>query len=239
MLLVYGMAVNSQDLWKVRRLEITGGAGMSQFFSDIGGYPVTKNILGIKDFTFLNTRYNLGAGARYRILKDVSVRLNLSYGQFHATDAYGANKSRGFEASTSFFESSVCAEYYFIKNKKEDKFLPTTGKYDPNLTFFSSMDFYVFAGVGGLSFNVTPNAALAPLASTTSGFTAVIPAGIGTTVNYSKYLNFGVEFGARHSFSDYLDGFSPAPSKYNDTYFFLNFTAAYKIKAGKGRETEF
>jgi hypothetical protein len=64
------------------------------------------------------------------------------------------------------------------------------------------------------------------------GFTAIIPVGLGSTLVFSPDFNFGVEVGGRHSFSDYLDGYSSQNSTSNDVYFFLNFTITYKFNMG-------
>jgi hypothetical protein len=225
-------AANAQ-LWKLRRYEISGGIGTTQFFGDIGGYPNSKNILGLKDFTFRHTRINANASLRYRIGETVSARLGLMYGIFHSTDARGSNIKRGFEEKTTFFEPTLTGEFYFIKNKGENSFVFLKGNNSILKSLFQSLDFYFFAGVGGLIYNVEPNARLAALRLKTSGFTEVIPLGIGTSMIFSSKINFGVELGGRFTFSDYLDGYTNAESLKNDVYHILNFTLTYKINTGK------
>jgi len=100
-------------------------------------------------------------------------------------------------------------------------------------SFFSMLDVYTFAGIGGLSYKVKPNDKLTPLATRTGGFCAVIPAGVGVNMIYSSYTNFGLELGGRYPFSDNIDGYTSIYSKSNDVYYFLNFTFTYKIKTGK------
>ena len=64
-----------------------------------------------------------------------------------------------------------------------------------------------------------------------SGFTGVVPAGIGATLIYTPNLNFGVELGGRYTLTDYIDGYhSEQYSKANDVYYLLNFTVTYKLK---------
>ena len=87
--------VTVAQLWKVRRLEVTAGIGTTQFFGDIGGYPNEKNITGLRDFTFRNTRFNINTSIRYRITEDLSARVNLMSGLFHSTDARGSNTALG------------------------------------------------------------------------------------------------------------------------------------------------
>ena len=229
---LFSSSVNAQ-LWKLRRYEISGGIGTTQFFGDIGGYPNSKNILGIKDFTFRQTRINANASLRYRIGEIFSARLGLMYGLFHSTDARGATIRRGYEETTTFFEPSLTGEYYFIKNKGENSFVFLKGNHSLLKSIFQSLDFYFFTGVGGLAYNVKPNALLAAQRLRTNGFTEVIPLGIGTSMIYSDKINFGIELGGRFTFSDYLDGYTNEESLKNDVYYILNFTLTYKMKTGR------
>jgi hypothetical protein len=230
-LIFLSSSANAQ-LWQARRIEVTGGAGTSQMYGDIGGYTPGKNILGLRDFTFLQTRFSINANVRYRFLEDVSVRGNFTFGTLFATDARGSHASRGYQSSTTFFEPSVLLEYYFIKAKEENNFLFLKGKDKEKRSFFSLCDFYVFAGIGGVAYNVTPNATLAPVATPLNGFAPVIPAGIGINYNYSGNVKLGLEFGVRYPFTDNLDGYTDRFSQYNDIYQILNLTFTYKLKTG-------
>ena len=217
------------QLWKVRRIEATASLGTTQFYGDIGGYSPGKNLLGLKDFSFRQTRFNITTAVKYRILEDVSVRLNFAFGSFHSTDVKGSNEARGFESVTSFFEPSILGEYYVIKNKGENSFLQLKGTRQGLQALFPAIDVYVFTGVGGLSYKVKPNDKLAPFVANTSGFTPVIPLGIGANMFYNSNYNFGVELSGRFTFSDNIDGYTSIHSKSNDLYHFLNFTFTYKI----------
>jgi len=225
-------AANAQ-LWKLRRYEATAGLGSTQFYGDIGGFSKGENLIGIKDFTFHHTRLNMTTSLKYRILDDVSVRLNFAFGYFHSTDVRGSNESRNFESKTMFFEPALLGEYYFIKNKGENSFLLMKGERNPLQSILSLFDLYAFTGFGGLSYKVKPNDILAPLATKTSGFTSVIPVGVGVNMFFSSYINFGIELGGRFTFSDNIDGYSSTYSKSNDVYYFLNFTFTYKINTGE------
>ena len=220
--------VNAQ-LWKLRRYEFTGGIGTTQFYGDIGGFSNDKNILGIRDFTFNQTRFNINSSLRYRITEDISARVNMVFGIFHSTDTRGSNVRRGFAENTIFFEPSLIGEYYFIKNKGENSFIFLKGNTTILESIFASLDFYAFAGFGGLAFKVKPNNILAPLATKTGGFTGVIPLGLGVDMIYSSKFNFGIELGGRFTYSDNIDGYTSPRSTHNDVYHFLNFTLTYKI----------
>jgi hypothetical protein len=226
------VTTNAQ-LWKLRRYEASAGLGTTQIFGDIGGFSKGDNLLGLKDISFRHTRFNINTSFKYRILSDVSVRLNLAYGFFHSTDVRGSNIDRDFESRTRLFEPSLTGEYYIIKNKAENSFLMTKGADNPSMSLLSLFDLYVFAGIGGLSYHVKPNDNLAPHVTKTDGFTLVIPAGVGADLNYTSMFNVGVELGGRYTFSDNIDGYSSIYSESNDVYYFLNFKFTYKIKTGE------
>jgi hypothetical protein len=216
----------------MRRYEAVVGLGPTLFFGDIGGYSKSKNILGLKDMSFLQTRFDINLSAKYRIIQEVNIRLSLSYGLLRATDERGSNEYRGYEASISIFEPALIGEYYFIKNKAESSYLFSTGEGNGLTWLFRSLDFYVFTGIGGVSYTVKGNDKLDDYGYDPGGFAAVIPAGLGTSLIYSPNINFGFEIGGRYSFSDNLDGYTSQYSSSNDVYYFLNFTFTYKLKTG-------
>lgn len=229
---VITFSVTNGQLWKMRRYDATLGFGPSLFFGDIGGFSHSKNILGIRDMSFMQTRFNVNGSFKYRITQDINVRLSLDYGLLHATDERGSNEGRDFEASTSIFEPSVIAEYYFIKNKAENSYLFVRGKQSFIKEIFQSLDFYAFAGFGGVSYKVRGNNGLIAMGYQNSGFTGVIPAGLGTTMIFSPNLDFGLEVGGRYAFTDFLDMYTSQYSKANDVYYLVNATVTYKLKTG-------
>ena len=233
MLLFFTAQLTKAQLWRMKRYEATAGIGTTQFFGDIGGFSQTENILGIKDFSFRQTRFNMSTSLRYRIMEDVSVRVNFAFGYLRAIDTRGSNELRDFEAVTSIFEPSLIGEYYFIKNKTENSYIFLKGGTNLAGTLISSLDFYVFAGFGGVSYMVKGNDALVARGMQSNGFALVLPVGVGTSFTYSPDFNFGIEIGGRYSTTDYLDGYTSQYSKSNDVYYFLNATITYKINTGK------
>ena len=230
-LLLLSTVTNAQ-LWKLRRYEFSAGVGTTQFYGDIGGYSPDKNILGLKDFTFKHTRFNINTSLRYRVAEVFSLRVNMVLGAFHSTDIRGANLFRGFESNTLFIEPSLIGEYYFIKNKSENSFVFLKGSNKLIKSVFESLDFYVFAGFGGLAYKVNPNTVLAHYVTKTSSFTGVVPVGAGVSMLYNSKIKFGIEFGGRYIFSDNIDGYTSALSKSNDVYHMVNFTFTYKLNLG-------
>jgi hypothetical protein len=226
------MASDAQ-LWKSRRYEVSAGIGTTQFFGDIGGFSKDKNVLGLKDIIFRQTRVNLTTAMKYRILDNVSARFNMAFGYFHSTDAKGSNEARGYESGTLFFEPSLIGEYYFIKNNFESSFLLMKGRRSAFKSFLSRLDVYSFSGFGGILYKVNPNAVLAPEVIKTAGFAPVIPGGVGVNMVYTGNMSFGLELGGRYVFSDNIDGYTSEFSKANDIYYFLNLSFIYKLKTGR------
>jgi hypothetical protein len=232
----FAVQVSDAQLWKLRSWEAMFGIGPSFSFPDIGGYTQGENILGFKDLSYRQTRFDLNGSLKYRISRTVNLRLSLTYAMLHATDIRGSNEGREYEAVTNLFEPAFVAEYYFVKNKYESSYLFLKGK--SLWAMLSSLDFYAFVGVGGAGYFVNMNDALKergvtePGSTKDRGFSCVIPGGIGATLIYTPNLNFGLEFGGRYAFTDYLDGFNPniIPNKARDKYYFLNFTVTYKLK---------
>jgi hypothetical protein len=230
--------LSDAQLWKLRRWEAEFGVGPSFSFPDIGGYTQGDNLLGFRDLSYRQTRFDINGSLKYRLSRTFNARLSLTYAMLHATDTRGSNEGREYEATTSLFEPAFMMEYYFIKNKYESSFLFLRGK--SLWTMLSSLDFYAFAGIGGAGYSIKLNDALIergitePGSTADHGFTLVIPGGIGATLIYNPNLNFGLEFGGRWANTDYLDGFDPniLPNKANDKYYFLNFTVTYKLKTG-------
>jgi hypothetical protein len=226
----FAPSASDPELWKLRRYELTGGIGITQFFGDIGGYSIGKNALGFRDFSFRHTRYNFTVALKYKVSSVVSARLNLSAGTFHATDVRGSNETRAFESTTAFFEPSLLGEYYFIKSKGESSYIFQKGKRVVLLPLLSTLNLYGFTGIGGIAYGVNFTSPM-PLTGTTrkGGFAPVIPAGIGASMAYSGRTNFGLELTGKYAFSDYLDGYTSKFSKANDVYYFLTFTFSYKL----------
>lgn len=235
MIIVFSVSQARAQFWKMRKLELSAGPGMTQFFGDIGGFTIGKNLLGLKDISFRQTRFNLNMNVRYRIRDDISARLNLTYGAFHPTDVRGSNENRGYEATTRFFEYATIGEFYFIRNKAENSFIVQKGRKLPFKSILSLFDCYAFTGFGLLSYNVTPNDILSATSAETKGLAPVIPIGAGVNFNYSPDFSFGAELAARYAFSDNLDGYTSQYSKRNDMYYFFNLSVIYKMKTSKKR----
>lgn len=225
------------QLWKMRRWELAAGAGPSFFFGDIGGFRRTENLLGIRDITYLQTRYNFNANIKYRLGREANLRFSMTYGNLRGTDERGSNENRPFDVSTTIFEPALLGEYYFVKNRAENSYLFMKRRGRFLWSLLRSLDFYGFAGVGGVSYKVTPNEPLLEAMTLfnmkDSGFDFVIPGGVGATLVYTPNINFGLELGGRYALTDWIDGYHKEQfSKANDVYYFLNLIVTYKLKTG-------
>ncbi|MBA4322956.1 MAG: hypothetical protein C0408_09095 [Odoribacter sp.] len=216
-----------------RKYDFSAGFGSTQFFGDIGGFSRNINLLGFKDFSFLNTGFNFNTSLKIRIQDNLTARLNLAFGSFRATDVRGSNEIRGIETATLFFEPALIGEYYFIKQRGYSSYLYIRGIRNFSRSFFSTIDCYVFTGLGGIAYNAKLTNTIIPSETKKSGFAPVIPAGVGVNLLFTRDINFGLELGGRYAFSDYIEGYTSAYSKSNDIYYFMNLTFTYKLKTGK------
>lgn len=231
-LICFIISVSDAQIWRMKRYEAGIGFGPSFFFGDVGGFSKTSNIMGLKDLSLLQTRFDIAGNIRYRISQTVNVRFSINSGLLRATDVRGSNEDRGYEASIHFIEPTFTGEYYFIKNKAENSWLFNKGKNTSFNNFLKSLDFYAFTGIGGLSYSVSGNNGLENAMIKHSGFAFVVPVGLGSSLIYTPNVNFGIEIAGRYSFSDNIDGYTSQYSSSNDVYYFFNFTITYKLKTG-------
>jgi hypothetical protein len=231
LLFLFIIPYSEAQIWKKKRYEIIVGVGPTQFFGDVGGYTQGKNFAGLKDISFTQSSYNVNLGLNYRATRRFTMRYNLSYGSLRASDVKGSNEDRGFVVTTSILEPAVIGQFYFSRKRSERSFVMEKRTGGPFVDFFKAMNFYAFAGAGGLHYNVKPNDKLQVRTSVTNGWTAVIPVGIGGSIFYTPNLCFGFEFGGRYAFTDKLDGYTSQYSNSNDVYYFLNFTIGFRLKS--------
>lgn len=231
-LLILIYPVTSGQLWKMRRYEIYGGLGTTQFFGDIGGFTPGENAAGFKDIIINQTRFAGTAGMRFRIYETFSVKAAFSIGLIHASDIKGSNTGRDYEATTAIIEPSATAEYYFLKNKAEGSYRFIRGD-----KIFSSLlerfDAYVYAGVAPVFYSVKANENLLPVMEKDKGVAAAFPIGLGVNFVTSPNVLLGIDLGIRYTTTDYLDGYTSQYSNANDVYYFMTFVFTHKLKTSE------
>ena len=242
MLVILAVPFTEAQLWKSKRYEATGSLGTSHFYGDVGGFTRGENVLGLKDITLKQTRFNVSGSFRYFILDEVAVRVSMTYLMLRATDARGSNEGRGYESVASVFEPALIGEYYILRNRERNSYSFQTfqGRARNHLKdFFKSVDLYALTGVGGASYSARVNEALAARGIKNKGFTAVIPLGIGAKVTFDPNILFGIEWCGRYGFSDYLDGYTSDYSARNDVYHTFSITFNYRIRTARNGLPQF
>jgi len=244
MVVLFTAPFASAQLWKMKRYEAMAAVGTSQFYGDIGGFSLGENALGFKDITFKQTRFSVNGSFRYFITDNIAARLSFTWGMLHADDVRGSNNDgRLYETSSFIYEPALLGEYYFVRNRERNSFLFQTYMYRRNnrlRDFFRSVDVYALTGIGGAGYNVFyGNERIQARWETDptqkrSGFTAVIPLGVGAKLAMDPNLLIGLELAGRYALSDYLDGYSSERySRRNDAYHTFSVTLSYRIKTAR------
>ncbi len=194
--------------------------GFGQYY-EVGAFVGASNYKGdLNDATALVPHeYNhaLGVSVRYNAYRYFSIKANLFKGQISGDDAnsnFVETQMRNLDFRANIVEFSTQFEFNLLPYAiREDKISAP----------------YLFVGAGGMYFN--PQAQmrgnwydLQPLGTEGQGhpglsdetlyskFQVVIPMGLGFKFSLNEKINLGFEFGARRTFTDYLDdvsGFYP------------------------------
>lgn len=160
---------------------------------------------------------------RYNYSRAVSFKAQGMVGSFGADETKvndPFNVARGMSFNTRIAEGSIQAEYNFLSyktNRRQRNFTP-----------------YLFLGVGVASANVNNS-----VTGINSKMPLVIPFGVALKGQIKNNWGWGVEFGTRKTYSDYLDNlgidsylnatnrFQQADYAHNDMYYFTTFSLSY------------
>ncbi len=172
------------------------------------------------DFKLRNFRPGGNLFLRYNLKNGFSFRGQVLGGGIAAADRHADNefqRLRDLSFRTLILEGDLLTEYNFLDYRDSKKALNWTP--------------YVYGGVGYSFFSPRPN---------NGGYktsTMVIPFGLGVKYQFKRPWSIGAEFGARKTFSDYLDNFGGEEvlaDKYQngnpalkDIYYFLGFQLSY------------
>lgn len=192
-----------------QRWEVGGGLGGMNYTGDISDGFQLRNFRPAGD---LFVRYNFQRG--------FTLRAELLGGGFAASDLNSSSefqqiRERSFRTLAA--EGSLLGEYNFLDYRDSRKALNWTP--------------YVFGGVGYTLFRPRPND------GNYRTTTLVIPFGVGIKYQIKRPWSVGVEFGARKTFTDYLDNFGGeeiARDKFEngnpalkDMYYFAGVSVSY------------
>ncbi len=222
-------SLSTAQKWKRQRKEYSFAIGATNFLGDLGGRDQVGSDF-IQDFEWAATRYAVGLGYRYQLGRDWYLKGNLYYAVVSGDDALTKEPSRAarqLKFKSNILELSAQLEYMLIKQKTGHlyRLRGVRGK-----SWFR-FEVYAFAGFGAIWFDPygEQNGSwkrLAPLntegqglpggPNDYSGFTAVVPYGLGIRRNLgggARARHFGswsisLEVSVRKTFSDYIDDVS-------------------------------
>jgi hypothetical protein len=214
--------------WKRTRYEIVAGIGSTAFMGDLGGGKASSHF--ISDFDFTSQRYLITGGLRYQLLQPLSVKGAITYGMLSGSDEKAADiyrKDRNLSFRSPIIELSAQLEYSIIPEPLNYRY---NLKKRRGFSFKSllAINTYVFAGVSAFYFNPKGKddgvggtgkwVALQPLGTEGQGLMEgrekysriqlAIPFGFGFKYGITRSLNIGLEYGARWTFTDYIDDVS-------------------------------
>jgi len=224
--------------WKLTRYEACAGVGFINYFGDVGGTSLEKNWYGLKDINLFRTRPALSAGARYKTTEESAVKLNLILMWLNGNDKNGDNYYRKYRFNTIGLEHSLQFEYALLR---EDRRKISYAIYNRRglISSYTKKGVYLFGGLGGninYIFLKRDSSNYVPTIDITKkgfNFSGVVFGGVMIKFIYNNYYAFSFEFGGRYILNDYIDGLTTKISKFNDIYYFTNFSIIYRIKTSR------
>lgn len=210
--------------WQRTRYELVGATGTTNFMGELGGSDKEGSSY-FRDFEISSSRPLIHAGMRYKILEPLAVKASLTYGWLHGDDAKTENiyrQDRNIHFRSPIIEFGTQVEYSIIKEKVGHRYNLRRGKKFSLQAL--KVNTYIFAGISGFYFN--PKAkdldgnwvALQPLGTEGQGviptrekykrFQMAVPLGFGFKYNLTRTIGIGLEYGARITFTDYIDDVS-------------------------------
>jgi hypothetical protein len=157
---------------------------------------------------------------RYNPSQALSLRAELAGGVIGADDKHSKDpfqQARNMSFTTRIMEGNAVAEYNFL-NFQERRFAVN---WSP----------YVFGGIGYAKFNPSVETSVYKTG------TFVLPYGVGIKYQIRRPWNIGIEYGARKTFTDYLDNLGGEPTSTDklvqgdpslkDNYYYLRLSVSY------------
>ncbi len=232
------ISVSQAQRWKLKRYEAIAGLGVANVFGDIGGSSEIENWGGFKDFRIRDSRPSIYLGARYRLTEEQALKLNIITGIGAGNDIDSKNypSGRTYKFSTILLEPSLQYEYYFLP---EDRNMKTSAMYSRRgmVNTFSMISMYGFVGIGGVLYSPKiEGESPAPTQETlneATGFTAVVPVGLGIKYVLTSEVSLNLEIGRRFTRNDYIDGFTSTFSDSYDVYYFGTLSVVYKLTTSR------
>ncbi|NOQ24825.1 MAG: hypothetical protein GQ564_05630 [Bacteroidales bacterium] len=223
--------------WKLSRYAYTYGIGISNYFGDIGGAS-EADASGFSDLDVAYSRPLLAVGYHYKMKERIAVKGNLTFANMHGSDANSFNELRNYSFTTNIYQLSGHVEYHITKEAQMVSYnrMSMRGKVNK---FNTSINLYVFTGIGGAYYKVTAqdNLINEPRFTDDKHLTFVIPVGIGLKYPLTSSTYIGLEIGGHVTTTDFIDGLNSKSdaNEYNDVYYFTVINVSTKIKRTKRR----
>lgn len=179
-----------------------------------------------------------GISGKVDVMPKLGFKGSLNYVNLVGDDNnYEVRQVRGFQFNTTVFELAGVAEWEPFGS---DRYYSDAGG---NVVMDKLISPYVYAGLGLAFVNLetdfsgyqgnNPLIAQGILADRMQGSTSmnvVLPIGVGVKVDLSNTISLALDFGARVSFSDYLDGISESANPdANDAYLLGGLNVLYRF----------
>ncbi len=203
-----------------RDIEVIAGIGCANYLGELGGQSKIGTHKSPVDLEFQQTRPALMVGFRKLLSTHRAVKINLSYAQVSGNDKLTNEpfrQNRNLNFKSNILELNMNYEIGFRNVQKGQRYLSRVRgvRNKDHYTYF-------FAGIGAFYYN--PKGyykgswhALQPLGTEGQGLNGkkkysriavCVPIGVGFKVKVKQRHNFGIEFGYRITFTDYLDDVS-------------------------------
>lgn len=177
------------------------------------GYTTYVGDLTGPAFSLMDSKVGFGLVIRNHISQDFGLRLNLIYGNLSGDDNnYDEHRGRNASFESPLFETSLVGEYEFLNQQRFDEKGNSKKAVSP----------YIYAGIGFAS--TDPDVDYGKLKGEEGGYSKthlLIPVGGGVKFDLTEMANFGIEFGGRFTFTDYLDGISKLANPAKNDYYFV------------------
>ncbi|HXC04941.1 MAG TPA: DUF6089 family protein [Bacteroidia bacterium] len=204
------------------KYELCLNLGATEFLGELGG----ANQVGthfVKDLNFSMTRPVGGLGLRYRPTSRFATKADFFIARVNGDDKLTSEPfrhNRNLNFRSNIFELSVRGEFYITKESQGHLYRIKNVKGMQH----KDIQAYLFGGVGGFYFNPKGEYtngqwyALRPLGTEGQGLpggpkeyslvSVCIPAGVGMKYGIDQKWSIGLEYGARYTFTDYIDDVS-------------------------------
>ncbi len=220
-LIPFLIEAQTSSRWKRMRYELFFGLGTTNFLGELGGAD-REGTNFVRDLEISMTRPATYIGLRYRIAETFSTKLMFSYGILRGDDKLTNEKFRNYRNlafRSPIIELSNQFEYSIIREKQGHRYNLRRVR---GLKGFRT-NTYFFVGFGVFYFNPknkyqgkwyalqplgTEGQGLVPTRKKYSRINMAIPYGIGFKYGLNRRTNIGIEFGARKTFTDYIDDVS-------------------------------